>query len=69
MTLLTILMRKQLDSVESHPLLTALPSPPALTQWWLITPSPMEFENIGFSRPVPSSPASPESGQSQQNIM
>ncbi|KAJ6504238.1 acyl-CoA N-acyltransferase [Mycena vitilis] len=33
-----------------HPLLPALPSPPAPAQWWLITPSAMEFENIGFSR-------------------
>jgi len=37
-----------------HPLLPSLPTPPATAQWWLITPSPMEFENIGFSRPVPS---------------
>jgi hypothetical protein len=29
-----------------------LPTTPATTQWWLITPSPMAFENIGFSRPV-----------------
>ncbi|KAF9004608.1 acyl-CoA N-acyltransferase [Cyathus striatus] len=36
------------------PLLPALPAPPETTQWWLITPSPMEFENIGFSRAVPS---------------
>ena len=23
-----------------------------VVHWWLVTPSPMEFENIGFSRPV-----------------
>ncbi|KAJ7630394.1 Mss4-like protein [Roridomyces roridus] len=32
--------------------LPSLPEPPANTEWWLITPSPMEFENIGFSKPV-----------------
>ena len=34
------------------PALAPLPAPPATVQWWLVTPSPMEFENIGFSRPV-----------------
>ena len=34
------------------PSLDPLPAPPATVQWWLVTPSPMEFENIGFSRPV-----------------
>jgi len=29
-----------------------LPAPPETTHWWLITPSPMQFENIGFSRPI-----------------
>ncbi|KAF7377690.1 Acyl-CoA N-acyltransferase [Mycena sanguinolenta] len=38
----------------SNPLLPALPQPPAATQWWLVTPSAMEFENIGFSRAVES---------------
>ncbi|KAF8634056.1 hypothetical protein AX17_004320 [Amanita inopinata Kibby_2008] len=37
-----------------HPLLPALPDPPETTHWWLITPSPMAFENVGFSRPVAS---------------
>jgi hypothetical protein len=37
-----------------NPLLPVLPQPPAVAQWWLITPSAMEFENIGFSRPVES---------------
>jgi hypothetical protein len=37
-----------------HPLLPLLPQPPSVTQWWLITPSPMEFENIGFSHAVES---------------
>ncbi|KAH7911764.1 acyl-CoA N-acyltransferase [Hygrophoropsis aurantiaca] len=35
-------------------LLPALPSPPDTAQWWLVTPSPMAFENIGFTRPVQS---------------
>ncbi|THU90396.1 acyl-CoA N-acyltransferase [Dendrothele bispora CBS 962.96] len=39
-------------SDSSHPLLPALPTSPELTKWWLITPSPMKFENIGFSKPV-----------------
>ncbi|KAF8551629.1 Mss4-like protein [Imleria badia] len=34
------------------PVLDPLPTPPATVQWWLVTPSPMEFENVGFSRPV-----------------
>ncbi|KAJ6501429.1 hypothetical protein C8R47DRAFT_227567 [Mycena vitilis] len=29
-----------------------LPQPPAPTEWWLVAPSPMEFENIGFSKAV-----------------
>ncbi|KAG6890031.1 hypothetical protein C0995_012488 [Termitomyces sp. Mi166 len=33
-------------------LLAALPDPPQDTDWWLIKPTPMQFENIGFSRPV-----------------
>jgi hypothetical protein len=37
-----------------HSLLPALPIPPETAQWWLITPSPMAFENIGFTRPVQS---------------
>lgn len=35
-----------------HPLLAALPPSPETTAWWLVTPSPMEFENVGFSQPV-----------------
>ncbi|KAF8631457.1 hypothetical protein AX15_002395 [Amanita polypyramis BW_CC] len=37
-----------------HELLPALPEPPETTHWWLVTPSPMTFENIGFSYPVAS---------------
>ncbi|KAJ7054062.1 acyl-CoA N-acyltransferase [Mycena amicta] len=40
--------------LASHPLLPALPPAGAPTHWWLVTPSPMQFENIGFSRPVAS---------------
>ncbi|KDQ09289.1 hypothetical protein BOTBODRAFT_37197 [Botryobasidium botryosum FD-172 SS1] len=46
-------------SHPSSPLLPPLPTPPATTTWWLITPSPMQFENIGFSKPVPSLSALP----------
>ncbi|TFK65991.1 acyl-CoA N-acyltransferase [Pluteus cervinus] len=35
-----------------NPMLPALPAPPATTNWWLVGPSPMAFENVGFSRPV-----------------
>lgn len=40
--------------IPAHSLLPALPTPPENTQWWLITPSPMAFENIGFTRPIQS---------------
>ncbi|KAG8927200.1 hypothetical protein FRC02_008407 [Tulasnella sp. 418] len=32
--------------------LLPLPPPPETTEWWLITPHAMQFENIGFSRGV-----------------
>ncbi|KIL62801.1 hypothetical protein M378DRAFT_40672, partial [Amanita muscaria Koide BX008] len=35
-----------------HSLLPMLPDPPETTHWWLVTPSPMTFENIGFTRPI-----------------
>ncbi|KAJ7771917.1 Mss4-like protein [Mycena maculata] len=35
-------------------LLPSLPEPPALVSWWLVAPSPMEFENIGFSKSLSS---------------
>ncbi|KAH9960625.1 acyl-CoA N-acyltransferase [Russula dissimulans] len=35
-----------------HPDLPSLPLPPDKTHWWLVTPSPMSFENIGFSMPT-----------------
>ncbi|KAL0958846.1 hypothetical protein HGRIS_014165 [Hohenbuehelia grisea] len=44
-----------------HPvstLLSTLPPPPETTQWWLVTPTPMAFENIGFTRPAKSLPLS-----------
>ncbi|KAF8154696.1 acyl-CoA N-acyltransferase [Crassisporium funariophilum] len=37
-----------------NPHLSPLPTPPETAQWWLITGSPMAFENIGFTRPVQS---------------
>ncbi|PFH51637.1 hypothetical protein AMATHDRAFT_142224 [Amanita thiersii Skay4041] len=46
----------QLEPADSprHPLLPALPDPPQTTNWWLVTPSPMSFENIGFTHAVTS---------------
>ncbi|KIJ98946.1 hypothetical protein K443DRAFT_50899, partial [Laccaria amethystina LaAM-08-1] len=41
----------QLDN-QDNPFFQVLPTPPATAQWWLVTPSPMTFENIGFTRPV-----------------
>ncbi|KAG6833252.1 hypothetical protein H0H93_013327 [Arthromyces matolae] len=42
-----------IDPIGNHtPLLPPLPQPPTETDWWLIGPSPMEFENIGFSKGV-----------------
>ncbi|KAG2148214.1 Mss4-like protein [Suillus bovinus] len=35
-----------------HPDLPALPTTPGTAQWWLVSPNMMEFENIGFTRPV-----------------
>ncbi|KAF5354037.1 hypothetical protein D9756_007183 [Leucocoprinus leucothites] len=45
---------EQLEPSEMppNPLLTPLPPSSQTAQWWLITPSPMAFENIGFSKPV-----------------
>ena len=40
--------------LPAHNLLPALPAPPETAQWWLVGPSPMAFENIGFTRPVQS---------------
>ncbi|KAJ7629338.1 Mss4-like protein [Mycena rosella] len=43
----------QMEPTDRTPaLLPPLPEPPALTAWWLVAPSPMEFENIGFSKPL-----------------
>ncbi|KAE9394079.1 Mss4-like protein [Gymnopus androsaceus JB14] len=47
------------SDIPAHPLLPALPSSSESIHWWLVTPSPMEFENIGFSRPVESLSLSP----------
>ncbi|KAF8882350.1 Mss4-like protein [Mucidula mucida] len=40
------------ENVPNHSLLPAMPAASESTSWWLIEPSPMEFENIGFSRAV-----------------
>jgi len=42
----------QPPEVPLNPLLAPLPPPGETTQWWLVSPSPMAFENIGFSKPV-----------------
>ncbi|KAJ3736015.1 Mss4-like protein [Lentinula guzmanii] len=47
------------SDIPPHPLLPPLPDTSESIRWWLITPSPMSFENIGFSRPVESLPLSP----------
>ncbi|KAJ3916197.1 Mss4-like protein [Lentinula edodes] len=47
------------SDIPIHPLLPQLPSASEFTQWWLITPNPMQFENVGFSRPVESLSLSP----------
>ncbi|KAJ7139474.1 Mss4-like protein [Mycena epipterygia] len=45
----------QMEPADRTPaLLPPLPEPPALAAWWLVSPSPMEFENIGFSKPLSS---------------
>jgi len=46
----------QLDISDDLPpanLLPPVPVPPATMKCWLITPSPMQFENIGFSKTIP----------------
>ncbi len=48
------------ENVPNHSLLPAMPAASESTSWWLIEPSPMEFENIGFSRAVGALPLSPE---------
>ncbi|KAJ4483043.1 Mss4-like protein [Lentinula edodes] len=51
--------REKPSDIPTHPLLPQLPSASEFTQWWLITPDPMQFENVGFSRPVESLSLSP----------
>ncbi|KAI0051600.1 Mss4-like protein [Auriscalpium vulgare] len=43
---------------HTHPHLPPLTPPPGKVSWWLVTPSPMAFENIGFSNPVNTGAAS-----------
>ncbi|KAF8512977.1 Mss4-like protein [Gautieria morchelliformis] len=49
----------ELEPPEHNPPapLERLPSPPEQIDWWLVTPSPMAFENIAFSHAVPSNAA------------
>ena len=41
-------------SGSPNPLLPPLPPPPTVTHWWRVTPNAMAFENIGFSKSIPS---------------
>ncbi|KAJ7102485.1 Mss4-like protein [Mycena belliarum] len=51
----------QMEPADRTPaLLPPLPEPPAMAAWWRVAPSPMEFENIGFSKPLSSSPGAPQ---------
>jgi ribosomal protein S18 acetylase RimI-like enzyme len=60
----SFLCSKKMEPPEytPHPLLPTLPVPPATTSWWLVTPSPMAFENIGFTRQVQSQSQTRDSG-------
>lgn len=51
---LTPILKIEPVGLPAHSLLPTLPTPPETAQWWLIRPSPMAFENIGFTRPVQS---------------
>ncbi|KAF9223209.1 Mss4-like protein [Gyrodon lividus] len=42
----------EMNTPGLDPILAPLPAAPATVQWWLVTPSPLAFENIGFSLPV-----------------
>ncbi|ESK86736.1 hypothetical protein Moror_15185 [Moniliophthora roreri MCA 2997] len=57
------------SNLALNPLLPNLPVPPELMNWWLVTPSPMQFENIGFSRPVESVPLSPSGKGPSSHIL
>ncbi|EPQ51578.1 Mss4-like protein [Gloeophyllum trabeum ATCC 11539] len=41
---------------QSRSPLAPLPPPGTPAHWWLVTPSPMAFENIGFSKPLTDNP-------------
>ncbi|KAK7467395.1 hypothetical protein VKT23_004451 [Stygiomarasmius scandens] len=47
-------LKMEPSDLPPNPYLSPLPDNSEQSHWWLITPSPMEFENIGFSRPVES---------------
>ncbi|TFK23309.1 acyl-CoA N-acyltransferase [Coprinopsis marcescibilis] len=47
------------ETSRRNPLLAALPPPPETANWWLVSGSPMTFENIGFTRPVEAIPIIP----------
>jgi len=49
------------DEWNASTYLPALATAPTPVQWWLIEPSPMQFENIAFSKPTGS--IVPESGK------
>lgn len=42
-----------------------IPEAPEKSSWWLVGPTPMEFDNIGFSKTVDSVPLSPNGERSK----
>ncbi|KAJ7771923.1 hypothetical protein DFH07DRAFT_768044 [Mycena maculata] len=64
-----IILRKGVARLMERPSiqLLSLPEPSAPIEWWLITLSPMEFENIGFSKPV--APLSNEGEGKQSKLL
>ncbi|PBK78472.1 Mss4-like protein [Armillaria solidipes] len=52
-------VQMQPSHLELHPLMLPIPEAPEKSSWWLVGPTPMEFDNIGFSKTVDSIPLSP----------
>ncbi|KAH6903809.1 acyl-CoA N-acyltransferase [Coprinopsis sp. MPI-PUGE-AT-0042] len=55
----TSVLKMEPTDAPANRLLPSLPPPPETANWWLITGSPMSFENIGFTRPVGNLSATP----------
>ncbi|KIY73223.1 Mss4-like protein [Cylindrobasidium torrendii FP15055 ss-10] len=47
------------QDLPAHSLLPVMPPSSETTSWWLVEPSPMQFDNIGFSKAVTGLPLSP----------